>query len=312
MAVPPGARRPPVTDRPLAGVDDAHRLRRFLMDTYALAGRPFNWEARRWEGMFWTVSPDRLADPAYGAGAHVWHTTDGSLVAAAIPDGPGDLALQVDPDHRWVEDDVLSWAERHLPRCQDGERVLDTWAFDWDAERRERLEGRGYVPVSGSFWQLRRRAASQPVGTRPLPRGYTLRAAGRSWVEAQRWVQATNAVFGQATTAEEYATFMRSPSFDPELHVVVEAPDGSVAAFAGLTVDDANRTAVLEPVGALPQHRRLGLAQAAILEGMRRLAQRPVDWIYVANWGTADAARLYESVDLAPCAIQAAWRRVLS
>ncbi len=312
MTVIPGGRRPPVMDRPLAGVEDAHRLRRFLIETYLLAGRPFNWETRRWEGMFWTVPPERLADPGHGAGVHLWHTGDGSLVAAAIPDGPGDLALQVDPRHRWVEDEVLAWAEQHLPRVEDGRRVLDTWAFDWDADRQERLEGRGYVPVPDSYWQVRSRAASEPVAPRPLPAGYVLRAAGRSWEEAQRWVQATNAVFGHATTVEQYATFMRSPSFDPELHVVVEAPDGAVAAFAGLTVDPANRAAVLEPVGALPQHRRLGLAQAAILEGVRRVVQHPVDRIHVANWGTADAGHLYASAGFAQDATQTAWRRVLS
>jgi hypothetical protein len=301
----------PISDRPLAGIDDALALRQFLIDTRVLAGRPFNWEPRRWEGMFWTVPPDRLTDPDHGAGVHLWHGGDGALVAAAIPDGAGDLALQVDPRHRWVEDEVLAWAERHLPRVEDGARVLDAWGFDWDADRRARLEGRGYVPVQGSFWQFRRRAASEPVASRPLPAGYTLRAAGRSWEEAQRWVQATNAVFGHATAAEAYATFLGSPSFDAELHVVVEAPDGDVAAFAGLTVDAVNRCAVLEPVGALPQHRRLGLAQAAILEGVRRVALRPVDWIEVANWGTADAGHLYASAGLAQFATQTAWHRTL-
>jgi ribosomal protein S18 acetylase RimI-like enzyme len=312
MNEPSGERRPLLSDRPLAGVDDALALRQFLVDTYALVGREFNWETRRWEGMFWTVPADRLADPGHGAGAHLWHTADGSLVAAAIPDRPGDLAIQVDPRSRWVEDAVLAWAERHLARIdQDGTRVLDTWAYHWDTDRRARLEGRGYLPVPGSFWQVRRRATSQPVDPEPLPPGYTVRAAGRAWDEAQRWVQATNAVFGQATTGEEYWSFLHSPSFDPELHIVVEAPDGSVAAFAGLTLDGANRTATLEPVGTREQHRRLGLARVAILEGLRRVVDRGVDWVHVANWGTAAAAHLYQAVGFEQYTTQVAWRRVL-
>ena len=35
---------------------DALRLNQFLIDTYALMGRDFNWETRRWEGSYWCVS----------------------------------------------------------------------------------------------------------------------------------------------------------------------------------------------------------------------------------------------------------------
>jgi predicted N-acetyltransferase YhbS len=306
-------RRLPVTDRALGGQADALRLREFLIDSYGLAGREFNWEPRRWEGMFWTVSEDQLADPGWGAGVHVWQAVDGSLLAAAIPDGPGDLALQVDPRHRWLEDDVLDWAERHLARVDDaGSRVLDTWAFDWDADRRDRLIGRGYVPVDGWSWQNRRRRTSRAVEPHPLAAGYVLRNVDDSLDDARRWVDATNAVFGQATPVDSYRSFLRSPSFDPQLHVIVQAADGEVAAFAGFTIDRANRVATLEPVGTGEGHRRLGLAQAAINEGLQRVAQRGVEVVHVANWGSADAGRLYGSLGFEHYATQTAWRKVLA
>ena len=310
---PPGVRRQPVVHRALGGEDDALRLRQFLSDSYALAGREFNWEPRRWEGMFWTVPPEQLADPTWGADVHVWHTGDGSLAAAAVPDGPGDLALQVDPRDRWLEEDVLHWAERHLARTdEDGARVLDTWAFDWDAERQDRLAGRGYTPVPGWSWQHRRRRTSRAVEPRPLAAGYGLRSVEDSLDDAARWVGATNAVFGHSTPVESYGSFLRSPSYDPALHLVIEAPDGSVAAFAGFTIDAANRVATLEPVGTLDGHRRLGLAQAAISEGLRRVADRGVEVVHVANWGSADAGHLYGSLGFEHYATQTAWRTVVT
>jgi GNAT superfamily N-acetyltransferase len=308
-----GERPLPVTGRALAGQADALRLRQFLVDSYALAGREFNWEPRRWEGMFWTVPEAQLADPGWGAGVHVWHTQDGSIVAAAIPDGPGDLALQVDPRHRWLEDDVLDWAEHHLARADDaGARVLDAWAFDWDTDRQARLKARGYVPVPGWSWQNRRRPTSRAVEPRPLAAGYGLRCVDDSLADARRWVEATNAVFGHSTPVESYCSFLRSPSFDPQLHIAVEAPDGAVAAFAGFTIDSANRVATLEPVGTRDGHRRLGLAQAAINEGLQRVARRGVDVVHVANWGSADAGHLYGSLGFEHYATQTAWRKPLA
>jgi mycothiol synthase len=313
MTPPPDGPRPPVTHRALGGLADALRLRQFLSVSYAMAGGEFNWEPRRWEGMFWTVAPEQLADPAWGAGVHVWHTQDGSIVAAAIPDGPGDLALQVDPRYRWLEADVLDWAERHLARTdEDGARVLHTWAFDWDAGRRDTLVGRGYTSVPGWSWQHRLRRTAQAVEPNPLAAGYGLRSVDDSLEDARRWVEATNAVFGHSTPVESYCTFLRSPSFDPALHVVVEAPDGEVAAFAGFTIDTANRVATLEPVGTRDGHRRLGLAQAAISEGLRRVADRGVEVVHVANWGSADAGHLYGSLGFEHYATQAAWRKVVT
>lgn len=308
-----GERPLTVTDRPLGGQADALRLRQLLIDSYSVVDREFNWEPRRWEGMFWTVAADQLADPGWGAGVHVWHTSDGSFVAAAIPDGPGDLAMQVDPRHRGLEGDVLDWAEHHLARADDsGARVLDTWAFDWDTDRRDRLTGRGYVPVSGWSWQNRRRPTSRAVEQRPLAAGYRLRSVDDSLDDARRWVEATNAVFGHSTPVDSYRSFLRSPSYDPGLHIIVQASDGSVAAFAGFTIDSANRVATLEPVGTRQEHRRLGLAQAAICEGLQRVARRGVDVVHVANWGSADAGHLYCSLGFEHYATQTAWRTTLA
>ncbi len=313
MTPPPGERLVHFTDRWLGGTDDALRLCQFLSDSYALAGGEFNWEPRRWEGMFWTVAAEQLEDPAWGAGVHVWHSQDGSFLAAAIPDGPGDLALQVDPRHRWLEDDVLDWAERDLARTDEGgARVLDTWAFDWDAERRDRLVGRGYTTVPEWSWQNRRRRTSQAVSPSPLPAGYGLRSVDDSLDDAARWVDATNAVFGHATPVDSYCSFLRSPSYDPLLHILAEAPDGSVAAFAGFTIDSANRVATLEPVGTRAGHRRLGLAQAVINEGLQQVADRGVEVVHVANWGSADAGHLYASLGFEHYATQTAWRKALT
>jgi predicted N-acetyltransferase YhbS len=312
MTPPPDGRRLVVAHRALGGTDDALRLRQFLSDSYTLAGREFNWEPRRWEGMFWTVPEAQLADPGWGAGVHVWHTQEGLFRAAAIPDGPGDLALQVDPRHRWLEDDVLDWAERHLARAdEDGARVLDTWAFDWDADRRDRLVGRGYTPVAGWSWQHRRRHTSRAVEPRPLAAGYVLRSVEDS-LDAARWVDATNAVFGHSTPVDSHCSFLRSPSYDPQLHIVAETPDGSVAAFAGFTIDSANKVATLEPVGTRNGHRRLGLAQAATNEGLRRVADRGVEVVHVANWGSADAGHLYGSLGFEHYATQTAWRKIVT
>jgi mycothiol synthase len=309
MTIPPAARAP-ITHRPLQGETDAMRVRQLLIDSYALVGREFNWETRRWEGTYWYVSDAERADRSRGAQTYIWETAEGQLVGAAIPDGPGNLALQIHPTYRALEDAILDWAEEHAAKTNDAGRCeLITWAFDWDTERQERLVRRGYAPRREWSWHHRRRAVSDPVPVLPAAKGYTIRSVQNTENDVQRWVACSNLVFGHTHPPEMYRNFqLGAPSYNPDLHLVAEAPGGLFAAIVGLTVDAANRCATFEPVGTHPDHRRKGLARTVMFEGIRRLqALGTADVVYVANWGAAEAGKLYASVGLEHYATATAW-----
>lgn len=298
--------------RPLQGKDDALRLRQFLIETYTLMGREFNWETRRWEGSYWCVSDAALADPVWGANATLWETAEGRIVGAAIPDGPGDLALQIHPDYRALEDEILEWAEAHMAvAAEDGRCRLIAWAFDWDTERQQRLQRRGYVQSASQCFKHRRRAVSDPVPDAPIAAGYSIRSVQPTTADVERWVACTNATFNQSYAPEYHRNFqVYSPSHNYDLHIIAEASDGTFAAFAGLTVEVVNRYATFEPVGTHPDHRRKGLARAVMVEGLRRLqALGTADVVYVANWGTADAGQLYAAVGLQHYATFTVWEK---
>lgn len=302
-----------VTHRPLCGPADAMRLRQLLIDSYTMMGREFNWETRRWEGTYWYVTDAERADPAWGAHTHIWEDASGGLIGAAVPDGPGDLALQIHPHHRELEDDILDWAEAHLAVLTDsGQHRLIVWAFDWDSERQARLTRRGYEPQGERCFHFRRRRVSDPVPDVPLAGGYTLRSVHDTDSDVQRWVVCLNMTFGHSISPDMHRNFQHdSPSHHYDLHLVAEAADGSFAAFAGLTVDETNRCATFEPVGTHPDHRRKGLARGVMFEGIRRLqALGTVDVVYVANWGPSDAGKLYAAVGLEHYATSTVWEKV--
>ncbi|GIK65520.1 MAG: hypothetical protein BroJett018_33140 [Chloroflexota bacterium] len=301
-----------IQSRPLQGKDDALRLRQFLIETYTLMGREFNWETRRWEGSYWCVSDAALADPAWGANTTLWETAAGMIIGAAIPDGPGDLALQIHPDYRALEDEILEWAEVHIAvGSEDGRCRLIAWAFDWDTERQERLQRRGYVQSPNQCFKHRRRAVSDPVPDAPIAEGYVIRSVQPTTADEERWVACSNATFNQSYAPEYHRNFqVYSPSHNYDLHIIAEASDGTFAAFAGLTVEAVNRYATFEPVGTHPNHRRKGLARAVMVEGLRRLqALGTADVVYVANWGTADAGQLYAAVGLEHYATFTVWEK---
>ena len=67
--------------------------------------------------------------------------------------------------------------------------------------------------------------------------------------------------------------------------MLVEAPDGSLAATAIAWLDEVTRTAEFEPVGTHVDFRRRGLGTALQLYGMHRAAAAGADRMLVACVG---------------------------
>jgi GNAT superfamily N-acetyltransferase len=86
-------------------------------------------------------------------------------------------------------------------------------------------------------------------------------------------------------TRDEYRAIQRCPLYRRDLDLVAVAPDGSLAGFATTWFDDTTRTGFFEPVGVHPGHRRRGLGQALLAEGMRLLAWLGADLAYTASYG---------------------------
>ena len=59
-----------------------------------------------------------------------------------------------------------------------------------------------------------------------------------------------------------------APGFRHDLHVMVVAPHGGVAACRGTWFESVHRFAYIEPVCTVPKYRRMGLGTAAGREGV--------------------------------------------
>jgi GNAT superfamily N-acetyltransferase len=131
-----------------------------------------------------------------------------------------------------------------------------------------------------------------------LAEGFRFRTADEAGPRAA--VQAHADAWAPSTyTAEGYEGVRRTPAYRGDLHVMVEAPDGTMAASTIMWLDEANKTAEFEPVGTHPDYRRLGLGRAMLLHGMHVEREAGANHMTVACLGAPGhpAARgLYYSV----------------
>lgn len=299
-----------IVSRPFQGVDDHTRVRRFLQESYRLTGQYHNWEIRRWEGQWYWGNLDRCL--LWGDHVRLWETESGELVGVAHSEGGlGDAWFEIHPDYRHLEDDMLTWAEAHLAAPNThGRAQLTMEVYDYDTPRQEMLTRRGYTALP-EYSFLRWRPLEGVTPTVTLPSGYTVRSLKRGeWRDTKGWLAVVSAVFGHVKAIpNDIAVFQSAPMYRHDLHIIAEAPDGSFAAFAGLTVEDMNRTAVFEPVGTHPDHRRKHLAQAVMVEGLRRLRALDVETVYVGTGEMIPANGLYESLGFTQFHRSQAWRK---
>jgi len=177
------------------------------------------------------------------------------------------LSYQVHPGHAGLVDEVIEWydtvaagLERTALPTSAEQFALTRWAahgYRTDA---------GALADTGDWTQLNERDLThveQPV----LPDGFRFRTAAEAGPDAA--VRAhVDAWPRSAYTARSYEGVRQTAAYRGDLHVLVEAPDGTMAASTIMWLDEANSTVEFEPVGTHPGYRRLGLARAMMLHGM--------------------------------------------
>jgi mycothiol synthase len=237
------------------------------------------------------------------------------LVGAVHPEGRGDAYLELHPDFRFLEEEMIAWAEEHLavPGGDAGQCELEIYAFEYDAPRRRLLEKRGYKKMPHGDVIRRLRFGNRPLPERDLAPGYLMRATRPGDEnDCQSIADVLNASFGRTIhTALEVHNFMaNSPSFRHDLNLVAEAPDGTFAAHVGVTYDETNRRGIFEPVCTNPDHRRNGLARSLMFEGLHRLKALGATDVYVSTGDAVPANELYESIGFTEAYKGYAWRLV--
>jgi mycothiol synthase len=307
----------PVTTRPYRAEDDTDwwAVRELLVRSHPASPPGWNWDVRRWDGSRFHTRSARQPD-WFTSRTHLWEAGDRRLVGVVHPEGPDEVFLELDPDFRHLQAGMLDWAEATLAAAGDGPGGLELFTWDYDLPRRELLRERGYEERQAGGWQRRLRFGGWEIGRPPATPGYRLRSTCEDTLDddAARMAELLNAAFGRTIhSAAEYRTFATaSPSFRHDLNLVAVASDGAFAAHVGLTLDEVNGHGIVEPVCTHPGHRRHGLAQALILDGLGRLRDLGAATCSVETGDMEPANALYRSIGFTEEYRGHSWRREFS
>ena len=181
-------------------------------------------------------------------------------------------------------------------------------AFREDTARVELLTALSWEPDNESPYVLNRieiKSSAVPA----LPDGFSFQSAN-GIEDATALADVHNAAFGPIWTPELYRQVMESPGYEPERELVIQAPEGPLAAFSLIWFDHLNRTGLFEPVGTHKDYRSRGFGRAIILYGLQQMKAVGMKFASVAHFGQNEAARgLYQACGFNPWYVQDGYKK---
>jgi GNAT superfamily N-acetyltransferase len=260
---------------------DFHRVRDFLvrLSREKAIVDPFEWG--RWE---WAFSLPFL-DTGSLSKIGLW-SRDGELVGlATYEDRPGRAWFCVDPACEFLKAEMLAYARGNLA---DGEGKLLALINNADLAFQRIALKQGFTPTQEREPDSRMDIELDKL-VYSLPPGYRLVALseGVDLVKFNRVLWRGFNHPGEPPESErdleERRVSISGPHLNLDLCMVAVAPDGNYAAYSGLWYDPNSDYALVEPVATDPDHRRLGLGRAVVLEAVRRAARLGARQAYVGS-----------------------------
>jgi GNAT superfamily N-acetyltransferase len=274
---------------------DFVRIRDFLVDTFSLYGRPFNWLIDRWNFCRYCVIPihsyynvryfgvptrphrpfrDEL--PLWEKSIRIWENEGGGIVGVIHSENeePGEAWIQIHPDYFLLYDDMVTMAEEHLADRVDGLGYIKLYV-NTGSELEQVVSARGYrrleYPTPCLEYPL------EEIPEPQLPEGFVLKSVlDEDDVDKRRIAKAI--AFGARYAPSDWAPapvfreIQQAPDYRKDLDLFIVAPNGDYASFGTVWIDEKNRYGKFEPVGTRPEYQRLGLGRALLMEGFRRMA----------------------------------------
>jgi len=275
---------------------DFMRIRDFLIDTFSLYQRPFNWLIDRWNFARYFAIPvhsyysiqyfgvptdshhdlrDELRSWEQTIG--IWENGEGDIVGVVHSENEeaGEAFVQIHPDYTFLYDEMVTYIEEHLADRVGNIGYVKLYVNE-GTELEQIAENRGYRKLK--FGIPHHEYTITGFQEPHLPPGFVIKSVlEEDDIEARR--RAKSIAFGRHygpsewPPAQAYRELERAPDYRKDLDLFIVAPDGEYVSFCTIWIDRKNRYGNFEPVGTHAEYQGMGFGRALLMEGFNRMAQ---------------------------------------
>jgi len=276
---------------------DFMRVRDFLVETFSLYQRPFNWLIDRWNFCQYFVVPIHtyhnvryFGVPTHTSQSHrdempfwektvgIWENEAGDIAGVVTTENeePGEAWIQIHPDYTFLYDEMVTYIEEHLAN-RVGDLGYVKLYIDEDSELKQIAKARGYrklVKRGTTHLEYTIRQLPPPK----LPEGFVIKSVLDEDDPDKRRI-AKAIAFGARycpsdwSPASAFKEMQNAPDYRKDLDLFIVGPEGDYVSFCTIWLDEKNNYGNFEPVGTHVEYQRMGLGRALLTEGFRRMAQ---------------------------------------
>lgn len=278
--------------------NDLELIKTFLFETYKETKTLQNWFPDRFEGCYDDYEEDIFIWEEYMGNGEF---PEKKIVAVANPETHYRFFIQIHPNYSFLENEIIECIENHCIKKTEKESKKVEKIFivtvEGNSDREKALIKSGFK-FGSVYGNLLFRNLKTPAQIVKLPEGFTIRSTVNT--DFDKIAKGVRTVFGHGEwfTAEILELITSYTFYNQDLDLVVIAPDNkTIAGFCTFRIDPKSKITQLEPMGILPDYRKIGLAKALLNEGFRRLKKYNPIMLYIGGAADTPAAnRLYESV----------------
>ena len=195
--------------------------------------------------------------------------------------------FQVSPDHGEIKRPLLDWAESHFGGWSHSLEadVLGLWINEHDSDLA--AVARGFALEPGFTEPHAQRSLRTALPDATLPPGYRLQSLEdeNDYAKIHRilWRGFDHEGAPPADGVADRVRAQDTPGFRRDLTIVAVDGNNRYVSFAGMWLSPENHVAYVEPVATDPDHRRLGLGSATVVESLRRAKAAGAITAYVGS-----------------------------
>ncbi|MBU3144193.1 GNAT family N-acetyltransferase [Clostridium sp. CF012] len=269
--------------------NDFLRVRDFLVDTFKTIGKGRNWTIERWN---FSKTMARIMNEV---SIEEWENTigiweqNGKIISVVSAEGEksGEAFFHIGMNELPQEslEEMFEFTEKNLALEKDEKSVVQLRISNEYKQGENMALNRGYIKTNNYETTL----AFHIDGSIDinLPNGFSIKN-GQEVSDVEKG-KAHAMAFGYVNTNYEnisplgYEALRQTPNYRVDLDLYVVSETNEIAAFCTMWYDNINKIGILEPVGTIPEFRKIGLGRAVIREATNRIAKEGAETVYVGS-----------------------------
>ncbi|MBU3128058.1 GNAT family N-acetyltransferase [Clostridium tagluense] len=269
--------------------NDFLRVRDFLVDTFKTIGKGRNWRIERWN---FSKSMARIMNEV---SIEKWESTIGiweqnrKIISVVSSEGEGSgeaffhIGMKEFPQE--ILEEMFEFTEGNLTLEKDKKSIVQLRIPEGYKQGEDLALSRKYIRTQS--YETTSSFHIDGTVDLNLPKGFSIKNGHE--VSDMEKGKAHARAFGYVNTNYEnisplgYEALRQTPNYRVDLDLYVVSEANEIAAFCTMWYDNINKIGILEPVGTIPEFRKIGLGRNVIREATNRIAKEGAERVYVGS-----------------------------